>query len=122
VACCAEPLIAAVLQLAVTIGILAAQLINYGTQHIKPYGWRIRCDSPLSHMQGHTLQSHIAAWCGCRAMLCQALTHPPHTSRSTSLHHHVPCNSCKQGAVQHGCSRAPSLLQGGLLPCHISPR
>lgn len=28
-------------QLAVTIGILAAQLINYGTQHIKPYGWRI---------------------------------------------------------------------------------
>jgi len=28
-------------QLAVTIGILAAQLINYGTQHIQPYGWRI---------------------------------------------------------------------------------
>lgn len=28
-------------QLAVTIGILAAQLINYSTQHIQPYGWRI---------------------------------------------------------------------------------
>lgn len=28
-------------QLAVTIGILAAQLINYGTQYIQPYGWRI---------------------------------------------------------------------------------
>jgi hypothetical protein len=28
-------------QLAVTIGILAAQLINFGTQHIQPYGWRI---------------------------------------------------------------------------------
>lgn len=30
------------LQLAVTIGILAAQLINYGTKDVKPYGWRIR--------------------------------------------------------------------------------
>jgi sugar porter (SP) family MFS transporter len=28
-------------QLAVTIGILAAQLINYGTKDVKPYGWRI---------------------------------------------------------------------------------
>lgn len=28
-------------QLAVTIGILAAQLINYGTQYLRPYGWRI---------------------------------------------------------------------------------
>eukprot|EP00878_Enallax_costatus_P003747 GHUV01003963.1.p1 GENE.GHUV01003963.1~~GHUV01003963.1.p1 ORF type:complete len:430 (+),score=129.74 GHUV01003963.1:238-1527(+) len=28
-------------QLAVTVGILAAQLINYGTQYVKPYGWRI---------------------------------------------------------------------------------
>lgn len=28
-------------QLAVTVGILAAQLINYGTQNLKPYGWRI---------------------------------------------------------------------------------
>lgn len=32
-----------VLQLAVTIGILRAQLINLGTQHIKPWGWRLRC-------------------------------------------------------------------------------
>jgi hypothetical protein len=29
-------------QLAVTIGILGAQLINFGTQHIKPWGWRLR--------------------------------------------------------------------------------
>lgn len=28
-------------QLAVTIGILAAQLINYGTQNITPWGWRL---------------------------------------------------------------------------------
>lgn len=28
-------------QLAVTIGILAAQLINYGTQHIPTWGWRL---------------------------------------------------------------------------------
>lgn len=28
-------------QLAVTIGILAAQLINYGTQHINKWGWRL---------------------------------------------------------------------------------
>lgn len=28
-------------QLAVTIGIFAAQLINYGTQHIQPWGWRL---------------------------------------------------------------------------------
>lgn len=28
-------------QLAVTIGILAAQLINYGTQYIDPWGWRL---------------------------------------------------------------------------------
>ena len=28
-------------QLAVTVGILGAQLINYGTQYIQPYGWRI---------------------------------------------------------------------------------
>lgn len=28
-------------QLAVTLGILAAQLINFGTQHIKPWGWRL---------------------------------------------------------------------------------
>jgi MFS family permease len=28
-------------QLAVTIGILAAQLINYGTQYLRPYGWRV---------------------------------------------------------------------------------
>jgi hypothetical protein len=29
-------------QLAITVGILAAQLINYGTQHIQPWGWRLR--------------------------------------------------------------------------------
>ncbi len=29
-------------QLAVTVGILVAQLINYGTQSIKPWGWRLR--------------------------------------------------------------------------------
>lgn len=28
-------------QLAVTIGILGAQLINYGTQYLRPYGWRV---------------------------------------------------------------------------------
>eukprot|EP00878_Enallax_costatus_P037614 GHUV01042502.1.p1 GENE.GHUV01042502.1~~GHUV01042502.1.p1 ORF type:complete len:304 (+),score=69.90 GHUV01042502.1:1421-2332(+) len=28
-------------QLAVTVGILVAQLINYGTQHIYPWGWRL---------------------------------------------------------------------------------
>jgi sugar porter (SP) family MFS transporter len=28
-------------QLAVTIGILGAQLINYGTQYIQPWGWRL---------------------------------------------------------------------------------
>uniref|UniRef100_A0A383WEJ5 Major facilitator superfamily (MFS) profile domain-containing protein n=1 Tax=Tetradesmus obliquus TaxID=3088 RepID=A0A383WEJ5_TETOB len=28
-------------QLAVTVGILGAQLINFGTQHIKPWGWRL---------------------------------------------------------------------------------
>jgi hypothetical protein len=28
-------------QLAVTIGILVAQLINYGTQYIDPWGWRL---------------------------------------------------------------------------------
>jgi MFS family permease len=28
-------------QLAVTIGILAAQLINYGTQYLQPWGWRL---------------------------------------------------------------------------------
>ncbi|KAF6250807.1 sugar carrier protein A [Scenedesmus sp. NREL 46B-D3] len=28
-------------QLAITVGILAAQLINYGTQHIQPWGWRL---------------------------------------------------------------------------------
>ena len=28
-------------QLAVTIGILIAQLVNYGTQHIQYYGWRV---------------------------------------------------------------------------------
>ncbi|GBF88955.1 sugar transport protein [Raphidocelis subcapitata] len=28
-------------QLAVTIGILAAQLINYGTQYLRPHGWRV---------------------------------------------------------------------------------
>lgn len=28
-------------QLAVTIGIFVAQLINYGTQHIDPWGWRL---------------------------------------------------------------------------------
>jgi hypothetical protein len=29
-------------QLAITVGILAAQLINYATQHYKPWGWRLR--------------------------------------------------------------------------------
>jgi sugar porter (SP) family MFS transporter len=28
-------------QLAITIGILIAQLINFGTQHIQPWGWRL---------------------------------------------------------------------------------
>lgn len=28
-------------QLAVTVGILAAQLINYGTQYLQPWGWRL---------------------------------------------------------------------------------
>jgi hypothetical protein len=28
-------------QLAVTIGILGAQCINYGTQYLRPYGWRV---------------------------------------------------------------------------------
>jgi sugar porter (SP) family MFS transporter len=28
-------------QLAVTIGILVAQLINFGTQYLRPYGWRV---------------------------------------------------------------------------------
>jgi hypothetical protein len=32
-------------QLAVTVGILGAQLINFGTQHIKPWGWRLRWGS-----------------------------------------------------------------------------
>lgn len=29
------------MQLAITIGILIAQLINYGTQYVHPYGWRL---------------------------------------------------------------------------------
>lgn len=36
-------------QLAVTVGILAAQLINFGTQHLKPYGWRVRYILPSSY-------------------------------------------------------------------------
>jgi len=28
-------------QLAVTVGILGAQLINYGTQYLQPWGWRL---------------------------------------------------------------------------------
>lgn len=42
-------------QLAVTIGILIAQLVNYGTQHVKPYGWRISlgiaCEDCSRHFQ-----------------------------------------------------------------------
>lgn len=39
---CNKPHVPCRFQLVVTIGIFVAQLINFATMHIEPYGWRIR--------------------------------------------------------------------------------
>jgi hypothetical protein len=81
-------------QLAVTIGILAAQLINYGTQARGAWGsgsLRLDVGAEWNGKPDPQQLTPCSAWGGCGARALCALTHPRHRPRPPPKQ---PCSTC----------------------------